>query len=379
MRSLDQARTVCERYHPGLLPALAEIPFAEREAPGSPAIDLFRKHGGAGLLVPREFGGQGADALDALRVQQAIGALSPSLAAAVCMHHFTAAMLYSLAGEHDRLTPRQRDLLGAIAPGGLVMASGWAEGRTQQNVLLPTVTARAAEGGYLLTGTKKPCSLSGSMDLLTASIAVPGRNGEPELALALIPVPSAGLTVHPFWGNTLLAAAESDEVRLADVFVPREMVVRTSPEDPHRLADLQTAGFIWFETLICAGYVGAAGALVEAVVDGGRGIPAERAALVQQAQAALALLEGAARAVQAGVRGDEAVAAVLVARFAVQDALPQIASRALELLGGLDFVSSPDHSQLAAALRALAFHPPSRAACAEPLMGYFAGCPLELA
>ncbi|MEU1089967.1 acyl-CoA dehydrogenase family protein [Streptomyces sp. NPDC005576] len=379
MRSLDQARAVCERYHPGLLQELAAIPYPEREQPGSPTIDLFRKHGGGGLLVPREYGGHGADPLDALRVQQAVGALSPSLAAATSMHHFTAAMLYSLAGERDRLTPEQRELLGRIAPDGLLMASGWAEGRTQQNVLVPSVTARPTDGGYLLTGVKKPCSLSGSMDLLTASIAVPGAGGAAELALAVIPVPSKGLSVHPFWGSDLLAGAESDEVRLTDVFVPREMVVLTSAEDPHRLADLQTAGFIWFETLISAGYVGAAGALVEAVVDGERGVPAERAALALDSEAALALLEGAARALQQGLSGDDAVAGVLVARYAVQDALPRIAARALELLGGLDFIRSGDHAQLAASVRALAFHPPSRPASAEALLGYFGGSPLELA
>jgi len=34
MRSLDEARNVCERYQPGLRAALAEIALAEREAPG---------------------------------------------------------------------------------------------------------------------------------------------------------------------------------------------------------------------------------------------------------------------------------------------------------------------------------------------------------
>lgn len=379
MRSLDQARAVCEQFHPGLLAALAEVPVADRERPGSPVIGLFREHAGVGLLIPKEFGGHGASALDAVRVQQAIGALSSSLAAASAMHHFTAAMLYRLAEDHDRLTPEQRKLLGEIVPGQLVMASGWAEGKTQQNILVPSVTARPTEGGYLLSGTKKPCSLSGSMDLLTASIAAPGTDGEPELALALIPVPARGLTVHPFWGNDLLAAAESDQVRLDDVFVPQEMVILTSADDPHRLDDLQTAGFIWFETLISAGYAGATGALVEAVVDGGRGVPAERGALALESEAALALLEGVARAVEDGVSGEEAVARVLVARYAVQDALPRISARALELLGGLDFILSSDRSRQAAAVRALAFHPPARAATTEPLLRYFGGEPLELA
>ncbi|MBT2450007.1 acyl-CoA/acyl-ACP dehydrogenase [Streptomyces sp. ISL-43] len=379
MRSLDRARAVCEHYHPGLLKALEEIPFDEREKPGSAAIDLFRAHGGVGLLIPTEFGGNGASPLEAVRVQEALGAVAPSLAAATTMHHFTAAMLYALADRQDRLTLAQVDLLHRIVPEQKLMASGWAEGRTQQNILAPTVAAVPTEGGYRLRGSKKPCSLSSSMDLLTASISVPGADGTPELALAIVPADSAGLSVHPFWGTGLLAGAESDEVRLEDVFVPDELVVRTSADDPTRLDDLQTAGFIWFVLLISAGYTGATAALVEEAVTHERGNPTERAALALAHEAAVALLEGAARAVESGVEGEEAVAGALIARYTVQDALVANANRALELLGGMDFIKGSPNATLAASVRPLAFHPPARPAAAEPLLRYFAGGSLELA
>ncbi|MBV2355209.1 acyl-CoA/acyl-ACP dehydrogenase [Streptomyces sp. J2-1] len=380
MRSLDAARAVCERFHPGLLKELEQIPYAERERPGGPVIDLFRIHGGVGLLIPESYGGNGAAPLEALRVQLALGALSPSLVAAVSMHHFTAAMLYALAVKAGRLTAEQTDLLHRIVPEQQVMASGWAEGRTAQNILKPAVTARPVEGGFLLSGSKKPCSLSGSMNLLTASIAIHGEDGgEPELALALVPADAPGMSVHPFWGNELLAAAESDEVRLADVFVPAGMVVRAGADDPTRLDDLQSAGFVWFEMLISAGYAGSAAALVERVLERKRGSAEERAALAVDMEAVLALLENVARATGPEPGDEESVARVLVARYAVQKALPDLTARALELLGGLDFISGSAAAQAAAATRALAFHPPSRAAAADPLLAYLAGGPLVLA
>ncbi|OLZ63384.1 oxidoreductase [Streptomyces sp. IMTB 2501] len=380
MRSLDAARTVCERFHPGLLKELEQIPYAERERPGSPVIDLFRIHGGVGLLIPETYGGHGAAPLEALRVQLALGALSPSLVAAVSMHHFTAAMLYSLAVKAGRLTAAQTELLHRIVPEQQVMASGWAEGRTAQNILKPAVTARPVEGGFLLSGAKKPCSLCRSMSLLTASIAIHGEDGgEPELALALVPADAPGLTVHAFWGNGLLAGAESDEVRLEDVFVPAEMVVRAGADDPTRLDDLQSAGFVWFEMLISAGYAGGAAALVEQVLERKRGGAWERAALAVDMEAALALLEGVATGTGPEPGDEESVARVLVARYAVQNALPDIVGRALELLGGLEFISDPASAQVAAATRALAFHPPSRIGAAEALLAYFGGGPLVLA
>ncbi|MEV5873221.1 acyl-CoA dehydrogenase family protein [Streptomyces sp. NPDC052101] len=380
MRSLDAARTVCERFHPGLLKELEQIPYAEREKPGSPVIDLFRIHGGVGLLIPEVYGGHGAAPLEALRVQLALGALSPSLVAAVSMHHFTAAMLYSLAVKDGRLTAAQTELLHRIVPEQQVMASGWAEGRTAQNILKPAVTARPVEGGFLLSGAKKPCSLSRSMSLLTASIAIHGEDGgDPELALAIVPADAPGMSVHDFWGNDLLAGAESDEVRLEDVFVPAEMVVRAGADDPTRLDDLQSAGFVWFEMLISAGYAGSAAALVEQVLERKRGGAEERAALAVDMEAALALLEGVATGTGPEPGDEASVARVLVARYAVQNALPDIVGRALELLGGLDFISNPAGAQAAAATRALAFHPPSRVGAAEPLLAYFGGGALVLA
>lgn len=378
MRSLDAAREVCEQFHPGLVSALKELTFAERETPGSPVIDLFRAHEGVGLLVPENHGGAGADLVQAVQVMRALGSLSPSLAAAATMHHFTAATLYALAPTEGRLTGAQIDLLKSVVPDRKIMASGWAEGRTEQNILAPAVKAVPVEGGYLLNGSKKPCSLSGSMDVLTASIAVPGKTGEPELAMALIPADSPGITTHPFWGNDVLAAAESEEVRLADVFIAEDLVIRTTDEDPERIEALQLAGFVWFELLISAGYAGAAGALVEKVLERKRGSAQDQARLAIKVESAFALLEGAARGVLDGVDGEEAVASALVARYGAQQLIAESTADALELLGGLDFITSADSARLASGVRPLAFHPPSRASAAEALVAYFTGDHLVL-
>lgn len=378
MRSLDIALQTCEKYHPGLVKSLADIPFAEREQRGAPIIDLFRAHSGPGLLVPAEHGGLGAGPLDAVRVMRAVAASSPSLGAAVTMHHFTAATLFGLAATPGRVTGAQLGLLSRVAPEQLLIASGWAEGRTEQNILAPAVSAQPAEGGFLVNGRKKPCSLAHSMDLLTASISVPSADGEPGLAMLLIPADRPGISVHPFWDSPILAGAESDEVRLTDVLVPEEYVVRTTPEDPGRLDDLQTIGFIWFEMLISSVYLGAAANLVDRVLAAGRGSITDRADLGIGIEAAINGVEGVARALEAGDVSEDTVAAVLVARYAAQDAVTGAAAKALELLGGMAFIGSPEVAYLASTTRALAFHPPSRSSAAEALVTYFAGGPLQL-
>jgi alkylation response protein AidB-like acyl-CoA dehydrogenase len=379
MRSLSVARDACDALHPGLLPVLERIPFAEREAAGSPVMEIYRDHRGPGLLVPEEYGGPAADPLTAVRVQRALASVSPSLGVATVMHHFTIAMLFALAEDADRLNPTQLKMMSRVAGEGLLLASGWAEGRTDQNILLPAVTATAAtDGGYLVTGAKKPCSLSGSMDVLTASVAISEEGGSPRLALLLIPADSDGITVHPFWSTPILAATQSNEVRLKDVYVPEELVITSTPNDQTRLDDLQTAGFTWFELLTTAAYTGVASTLVAKVLDAGRGSPSERAVLAGRMDTAVLLTEGAARALADGVRGDEAVSSLLISRYAVQDLLGAVVDQAVEMLGGMAFIRSADVSYLASAVRALAFHPPSRASVAAQLVDYQQGEPLRL-
>jgi alkylation response protein AidB-like acyl-CoA dehydrogenase len=378
MRSLKTARDACERFHPGLLTELEGMPLADREQADSPVVEHYRAHSGPALLVPAEHGGLAADPLDAVRVQRGLASVSPSLGVATVMHHFTVAMLFSLARNADRLTPAQLKVLSGVAGDGLLLASGWAEGRTDQNILLPAVTAERTAGGYRVNGTKKPCSLSRSMDVLTASVAITDSDGRSSLALLLIPADSPGISVSPFWNTPVLAASQSHEVRLSDVEVPDDLVILSTPDDERRLDDLQTAGFTWFELLTAASYSGAASALVAEVFARGRGSATDRAALAIRLEAAVNLIEGAARAIQQGVTGDEAVAAVLVARYASQDLLAGAVNAAVEMLGGMAFIRSPDVAYLAASVAALAFHPPSRSSVAAELAEYFAGGPLHL-
>ncbi|MFB0628325.1 acyl-CoA dehydrogenase family protein [Streptomyces sp. AB3(2024)] len=379
MRSLTTARGICEKFHAGLLDALEDLPLSTREGEDSPVLELYRKHGGPGLLVPAAYGGAAAGPLEAVRVQRALAAASPSLGVATVMHHFTVAMLFRLAEATGRLTAAQLKLMSAVASDGLLLASGWAEGRTDQNILAPSVVAeRLPGGGYRVNGSKKPCSLSGSMDVLTASVQVTHDDGRSGLALMLIPASSPGIETRPFWATPVLAASQSHEVRLTDVVVPEDLVIHSTPEDAERLDDLQTAGFTWFELLATSSYVGAASALVAQVLKGERGTAAERAQLAVRLDAAVSLVEGAARSLEDGTEGDEAVAAVLTARYATQDLLAQTVDQAVEMLGGMAYIRSGDVAYLASAVRALAFHPPSRASVAAELAEYFAGGPLRL-
>ncbi|MET7356241.1 hypothetical protein [Streptomyces mirabilis] len=181
---------------------MAAHPLLGLERPGNPGIQDFRRAAGPGLLVPTRHKDVGASAVDAVRVQRAIGTRSPSLAVATTMHHFSMASLVLLSERGEGL---EWLLMESVATEARLLASGFAEGRPGAGILQPTMSAVAEPGGLRVTGFKRPCSLSRSMDLLTASIRVArldgaGAGAGDQLAVAMIPANSEGLSVSSFWG-----------------------------------------------------------------------------------------------------------------------------------------------------------------------------------
>ena len=373
MKLLMSERTTLEQYLPGLDKALAETPFLELESPSSAGIRLFRELGGPRLLIPQEYSGSGASPLEAIHIQRAIASRSPSLAIATTMHHFSVATLVEICSQSEGL---EGLLLEAIAQQKLLLASGFAEGQSGRGILAPTMRARRTDKGVVVSGSKKPCSLTWSMDLLTASVTLPSDDASTNLAVILIPVDSVGIERKKFWGNPVLAGAESDEVILHDVLVPERLIFHTGSAD--NLDSVQVSGFIWFELLISASYLGVASALVERTIIARRGEPGDRALLGMEVEGAMAALEGVARAMMAGQRGHNELARMLFVRYAVEQALARASAFAVELLGGLASIRSSEISYLYTAARALAFHPPSRISMAQPLADSLAGAPLKM-
>jgi alkylation response protein AidB-like acyl-CoA dehydrogenase len=373
MRFMERDLQTCDVLLPGLREELAAIPLSELESENSPSIELFRNAGGPNLLVPQSYGGLGASALDAVRVQRVLGSVAPSMTVATMMHHFSIGTLYAVADAVGADSGLDDLLLKRVASDRMLVASGFAEGRTNQGILAPQVEAVPTEGGYRITGSKKPCSLARSMDLLTASVGIRDDEGNVGMGFLMLPADTPGVSIHPFWSSFALAGAQSHEVRLTDVFVTDQQIIKPDPALADELDQLQTVGLIWFEMTVCAAYTGIASALVSRVLDRGRGSVADRAALAVRIETAAALAEGLARRVMDDEVDNDGLAQALVTRFAVQDAVCQSVNQAVELLGGMAYVSSPDVAYLAAASHAIAFHPPSRGSIAAGLVDYYNG------
>jgi len=372
MRSLDDATTVCEAFLPGLLDALAATPLSVLEGPDSPALDLFRRAGGPALLIPKTYSGLGATPKDALQISRALGSHAPSLAVATAMHHFSVATIFTLA-DSLKASGLEWALLEGIADQNLLVASAFGEGNSGQGILESNVIGTRTPTGLIVNGSKKPCSIARSMDLLSASAVVVDDAGKRENVILLIPANSAGVSVHPFWGSTVLRAAESEEVRLTDAEVDNSLVMPTSTGVGGELDDLQTIGFIWFEMMITSAYLGMASALVERAIDIGH-LGAERVAeMTVRLETATYLLETVAHILDAGESDHSALAKVVTARYGAEDAIVDSVGQAVAALGGLAYINSPDVAYLASAAQCVRFHPPSRARTCESIAASVTG------
>jgi alkylation response protein AidB-like acyl-CoA dehydrogenase len=372
MKFLEQERRTLEQFLPGLDQALARFALMDMERRGNPAIATFREFGGPGLTIPTKFGGRGASPLEALRAQRAIASRAPSLAVATTMHHFTLTTLLEIDSENSGA---EDELIEAIAKGNLYVASGFAESRPGTSIQKSALHLERTPAGVVVNGSKKPCSLSQSMDLFTVSTPpLPGM--DVGLAAAIIPADTPGIEWRPFWSSPILAGAESDEVVLNNVCIPEDAF--TPLGGSGRTSPVQDRGLLWFELLISACYVGMASALVERVLASARGSASERVGLAIETEAAMAALEGIARAMECGQRDNDQLGRMLLVRYAVQDAVDRAAARAFEMLGANAFLQSPEVSYLHAATRLLSLHPPARLNAVTRLEAFLAGDRLVL-
>ena len=372
---MESERALLERFMPGLDGALKGIPLGVLESENNPSIRMLKEARGPALLIPARFGGMGASAPEGLRVLRAIASRSPSLGIVYTMHNFSVCTLVEWALFGDEYGPM---ILGGIAESSMYVASGFAEGRPGARPLEMTMRAtRAPEGGWLLSGRKKPCTLTYSMDLFSCGVVVEVGPDVWCRGVGLVPADSPGIERRPFWKSHVLAGAESHEVILDKVHVPDDFVFVT--DNPTILDPIEMTGYLWFQLALSSAYLGVVSNLVERVLRSGKGTPEERGLVVANIEAQAAAIDGIAYAMQAGEERETLLARALATRFTAQGVIESVAMKCAELLGGLAFMESSEVSYFLCASRAMAFHPPGRLLATRALDEYARGGSLDLA
>ena len=315
------------RHLPELGGKLEELGLMAAEDPATGVVELWKEHDGPRLTAPTDLGGVGATCVETVELQRGIGYLSPSLAAASTMHYLSVAGLADFAKTTDEETV---GLIKSLIENRTVFASGFSEGTISGSVFRPTMAAAPADGGYTVTGRKKPCSLAESMDCVMASVLLEDTK---QRAIMLIWNGSPGLSVAPLWTSAPLSAAQTSEVIFQDVFVPNELMMVSDVEDPD--GRNEKSGYVLFGLIITAGYVGAATRLALKLLDRPGFTGADLVELFSPVEGVWRAMRMIAERYDAGDRSDALFADLLWIRLGLRDQLQTCVARMVSRVGGL--------------------------------------------
>src|SRR5690606_679413 len=235
-----------------------------------------------------------------------------------------------------------------------------------------SLRASPVQGGFILRGAKKPCTMSHGMDVIVAGVARDAAEGPEVPGFAVIFAQGSKIARERFWQTSVLAAADSNALVFDGVFVPVGLVLLAEGENAEQIAAsaqaTSLAGLCWFQLMVGASYLGVASALVELLLKK-RGAPdIHLAQLAIELEGAHQALLGNAHALEQQPDVDlDAYNRALCTRFSVQGAIERVTNLATEMLGGMSFIASDEVSYLLAASRGICFHPVSRLAAAPAL------------
>lgn len=217
-------------------------------------FDLLASEGLIGLTVARQYGGQGANLSQALRVLGAVAKGEPSTALILFMtyaYHSATAKTRNWPGDLYEQVAREavrgRGLIGAfrVEPElGTPVRGG-----------LPETTARQTADGWALTGTK--IYSTGSTGLHWFVVWAKTDEAEPRVGSFLVRPNSPGIVIEPVWDHLGMRATVSHAVHFTDTPVPADHAVDIRrPEEWAKAADPSQA--IWNALAISTIYDGVA-------------------------------------------------------------------------------------------------------------------------
>ncbi len=329
---------------------------AQHDRDGSWVADSFDHVRSAGLLaigVPQELGGVGATITEIAMVQRELAKHCGSTALASSMHQHVTAFT---AWRYRRGLPGAEGALRKVLDDGIVLLSTGGGDTTR-----PNGTAVKVDGGYTVNGHKRFVSQSPVGAVMSTMFAYE----DPELGLRVlnmsVPMSSPGIFVDSNWDTLGMRGTASNDVVLADVFVPDERVLANRPHDQLD-GPLQVIFSIAFP-IISAVYLGIAEgardyAVAHASNPGDATTQRNVGLMDNRLRVAGWALEGALRAVGDDPQPSmETVAAVMAAKREIGLVGLEVCDLAMDVTGGRGFFRGSPIERAYRDIRAVKFHP----------------------
>ncbi|MEN9938737.1 MAG: hypothetical protein RLZZ387_5316 [Chloroflexota bacterium] len=220
------------------------------------------------LVVPTEYGGEGADLLDLVLAQEHLARGDGGTAMAVDM---TVHMIGRLRETRAWPEPLFAEVCRAIAEEGALINAAATEPElgSPSRGGLPATAATPVEGGYRVTGRKLFVSMAPALRYFVVSVALPPADDAPLGATANVIIERGvpGLHLEDTWSDALsLRTSGSYDVVLEDVFVAEDRVVDRQPVGQAPvLSNKSPVSLAWFALTLSAVYLGIGQAASDAI------------------------------------------------------------------------------------------------------------------
>ncbi len=174
----------------------------------------LRDAGLLGLVIPREYGGQGADSLTYVLCLMEMARGDSSTALTFNMHSTILNYLTTLASEEQK-----RRYFGEVIERGMLIASITSEPDSSfRGAFVLRTVFEPLDGGYRVRGLKFFCSLGESADYYFVSGMREGSDTAREgLITAMLPRLAAGITVEGRWNAIGMRGTTSHTLRYDSV------------------------------------------------------------------------------------------------------------------------------------------------------------------
>jgi len=180
------------------------------------AVNAAAEAGLMGVLIPREYGGAGLDALAFAVCIEELAQACASTAVIVDVHNSVGSEPILLFGTVDQ----KRRWLPELAAGKLLGAFALTEPASGSDAAALKTTARRKGDGYVLNGTKVFITNIGHAGLYVVFARTGPDERAPGVSAFLVPADSPGLRVGQVFHKMGLHGSPTGELVLEDVLVP---------------------------------------------------------------------------------------------------------------------------------------------------------------
>jgi alkylation response protein AidB-like acyl-CoA dehydrogenase len=336
------------------------------------------------LVVPAEYGGDGADLFDMVLAQERLGRGDGATAMAVDMTiHLIGRLAETRAWPEPIFAQVCREI---VADGALINAAATEpELGSPSRGGLPASRAEAVVGGWRVTGHKQFVTMAPALRFFVTSVALPPSEAAPQgaSANAIVRAGSDGLRMEDTWRDALsLRTSGSYDVFYDGVFVPDGWMVDIAPVGAAKGA-APPSGMAWFGLTMAALYLGIGQAASDSICAYARervptalGRPIATLPLIQRRVGEIQVALGGARAALYQVARAWAThpelrmslgPQIALAKYLCTNAAVSASDQALRVAGGFGLTRQLPLERFLRDARAGLTHPPNDDAALEML------------